>query len=87
MSIAEPSLPIRPYVDRSWRVFPAGSNGEFGLPEELCTVIAEGAGCVVRDAAGAQVYSGPLNGQTGSVATGTGVAGDWTVVDMIADGP
>ena len=73
MSIAEPSLPIRPYVDRSWRVFPAGSNGEFGLPEELCTVIAEGAGCVVRDAAGGEYLDFTMG--WGSVLLGHGHPG------------
>ncbi len=32
---------------RSWRVFPAGSNGEYGLPRDLCTVIDRGRGCQV----------------------------------------
>ena len=40
-------------VQRSLRVFPAGSNGEFNLPPELCTVISRGEGCVVEDTAGA----------------------------------
>ena len=39
-------------ASRSWRVFPAGSNGEFGLPADLSTVIASGAGCVLRDVRG-----------------------------------
>lgn len=34
---------------RSWRVFPAGSNGEYGLPPDLCTVLDHGHGCRVRD--------------------------------------
>ena len=37
---------------RSLRVFPAGSNGEFNLPPELCTVISRGKGCEVVDASG-----------------------------------
>lgn len=73
MSIAEPSLPIRPYVDRSWRVFPAGSNGEFGLPEDLCTVIAEGEGCVVRDATGREYLDFTMG--WGSVLLGHGHPG------------
>ncbi len=34
----------------------------------------------LRDNAGTQVYQGPLNGVTGSVASAAGVAGNWTVV-------
>ena len=29
-------------ADRSWRVFPAGSNGEYGLPRDLVIVIDSG---------------------------------------------
>lgn len=36
-------------ADRSWRVFPAGSNGEYGLPRDLVTVIDSGRGCRIRD--------------------------------------
>ena len=34
---------------RSLNVFPAGSNGEFDLPEELTTVIRRGLGCELWD--------------------------------------
>lgn len=34
----------------------------------------------LKDSAGATVYTGPLNGASGSVATGTGAAGAWTIV-------
>ena len=34
-------------------MFPAGSNGEFNLPPELCTVISRGEGCEIEDTAGA----------------------------------
>lgn len=37
---------------RSWKAFPAGSNGEFGLPAELSTIIASGQGCRLWDADG-----------------------------------
>ena len=40
-------------AQRSLQVFPAGSNGEFNLPPELCTVIARGEGCEVVDTTGA----------------------------------
>ena len=40
-------------AQRSLRVFPAGSNGEFNLPPVLCTVISRGEGCEVEDANGA----------------------------------
>ncbi len=36
-------------VDRSFRVFPGGSNGEFDLPAELATVVRRGVGCELRD--------------------------------------
>ena len=39
-------------ADRSWRVFPAGSNGEYGLPHDLAVVIDRGRGCRIRDLAG-----------------------------------
>ncbi|MEI6656891.1 MAG: aminotransferase class III-fold pyridoxal phosphate-dependent enzyme, partial [Planctomycetota bacterium] len=39
-------------ADRSWRVFPAGSNGEYGLPHDLAVVIDGGRGCRIRDLAG-----------------------------------
>jgi glutamate-1-semialdehyde 2,1-aminomutase len=35
----------RTAVQRSLAVFPAGSNGEFNLPPEFATVIAQGEGC------------------------------------------
>ena len=38
---------------RSLQVFPAGSNGEFNLPPELCTVISRGEGCEIEDTTGA----------------------------------
>ncbi|NIM28124.1 MAG: aminotransferase class III-fold pyridoxal phosphate-dependent enzyme [Gammaproteobacteria bacterium] len=38
---------------RSLRVFPGGSNGEFNLPPELCTVISRGKGCELVDTSGA----------------------------------
>ena len=49
--MTEPSMPEA--VQRSLRVFPGGSNGEFNLPPELCTVISRGEGCVVEDTTGA----------------------------------
>ncbi|WP_413430977.1 aspartate aminotransferase family protein [Crateriforma spongiae] len=39
-------------IERSLKVFPAGSNGEFNLPEELATVIVSGKGCELEDCAG-----------------------------------
>ena len=49
--MTEPDIPEA--VQRSLRVFPGGSNGEFNLPPELCTVISRGEGCVVEDTTGA----------------------------------
>lgn len=40
-------------VQRSLRVFPGGSNGEFNLPPELSIVIRRGKGCELRDSSGA----------------------------------
>ena len=40
-------------VQRSLRVFPGGSNGEFNLPAELSIVISQGKGCELRDTSGA----------------------------------
>lgn len=40
-------------VQRSLRVFPGGSNGEFNLPPELSIVIRRGKGCELRDTTGA----------------------------------
>ena len=39
-------------AQRSLQVFPAGSNGEFNLPPELCTVIARGEGTRAWDVDG-----------------------------------
>ena len=44
----------RTAVERCLRVFPAGSNGEFNLPAELCTVMARGKGCELVDSCGAR---------------------------------
>ena len=49
--MTEPTMPSA--VQRSLQVFPAGSNGEFNFPPELCTVIARGEGCEVEDTNGA----------------------------------
>ncbi|MFQ5974213.1 MAG: aminotransferase class III-fold pyridoxal phosphate-dependent enzyme, partial [Alphaproteobacteria bacterium] len=38
--------------ERARAVFPAGSNGEFDLPEELSMVIERGAGCRLWDTDG-----------------------------------
>ena len=40
-------------VERSLRVFPGGSNGEFNLPPELSIVITEGKGCELKSTSGA----------------------------------
>ena len=40
-------------VQRSFRVFPGGSNGEFNLPPELAIVVRRGKGCELRDSNGA----------------------------------
>ena len=40
-------------VERSLRVFPGGSNGEFNLPPELSIVISRGEGCELQDTTGA----------------------------------
>ena len=40
-------------AQQSLQVFPAGSNGEFNLPPELCTVISRGEECEIEDTNGA----------------------------------
>ena len=40
-------------------MFPAGSNGEFNLPPELCTAISRGEGCEVEDTSGAAFLAFP----------------------------
>lgn len=45
--------PLPEAVQRSLRVFPGGSNGEFNLPAELSIVIQRGKGCELRDSTGA----------------------------------
>jgi glutamate-1-semialdehyde 2,1-aminomutase len=42
-------------AERSLRVFPAGSNGEFNLPPHLVRVITSGQGCRLLDAAGREM--------------------------------
>ncbi len=39
-------------AERSLRVFPGGSNGEFNLPPELTMVVASGEGCELTDTLG-----------------------------------
>ena len=39
-------------ADRSWAVFPAGSQGEYDLPRELTLVLARGEGATVWDTDG-----------------------------------
>ena len=42
--------------ERALAVFPAGSNGEFNLPEELTRVIEHGIGCELWDVEGRHFY-------------------------------
>jgi glutamate-1-semialdehyde 2,1-aminomutase len=58
---------------RSWRVFPAGSNGEFGLPEELSVVLRRGEGCRVWDVTGREFLDFTMG--WGSVLLGHGHSG------------
>jgi glutamate-1-semialdehyde 2,1-aminomutase len=46
------NTPIPDAVQRSLRIFPGGSNGEFNLPAELSIVIDQGKGCELRDSSG-----------------------------------
>lgn len=46
----------QPVIDRSFSVFPAGSNGEFNLPRELSIVIHRGSGCQLWDTEGREFY-------------------------------
>ncbi|MBE7499488.1 MAG: aminotransferase class III-fold pyridoxal phosphate-dependent enzyme [Verrucomicrobiales bacterium] len=47
-----PPEPLDPWPARARALFPAGSNGEFGLPPNLVTVLDRGQGCRVWDTAG-----------------------------------
>jgi glutamate-1-semialdehyde 2,1-aminomutase len=59
--------------DRSWRVFPAGSNGEYGLPQELSVVLRRGDGCRVWDVTGREFLDFTMG--WGSVLLGHGHSG------------
>ncbi len=48
---SQPSPPPS-WRERALAVFPAGSNGEFGIPAELIPVLARGKGCRVWDTEG-----------------------------------
>ena len=58
--MTEPNMPRA--AQCSLQVFPAGSNGEFNLPPELCPVVSRGAGCGVEDTIGAAFldFPGPI---------------------------
>lgn len=58
---------------RAWRVFPGGSNGEFGFPPRLTPVIRDGSGCTVRDGEGREYLD--LTMGWGSVLLGHGHPG------------
>jgi len=45
-------MPAAPFGERSLRVFPGGSLGEYNLPPELAVVLARGEGATVWDADG-----------------------------------
>jgi len=63
----------REAADRSWRVFPAGSNGEYGLPLELSVVLRRGEGCRVWDVTGREFLDFTMG--WGSVLLGHGHSG------------
>lgn len=63
----------RDAADRSWRVFPAGSNGEYGLPQELSVVLRRGEGCRVWDVTGREFLDFTMG--WGSVLLGHGHSG------------
>lgn len=58
---------------RSWRAFPAGSNGEYGLPQDMSLVLRAGAGCRVWDLAGREFLDFTMG--WGSVLLGHGHPG------------
>ena len=63
----------RDAADRSWRVFPAGSNGEYGLPQEMSVVLRRGDGCRVQDVTGREFLDFTMG--WGSVLLGHGHSG------------
>jgi len=62
--------PISEAIQRSLRVFPGASNGEFNLPPELSIVIHRGKGCELRDSSGASYLDFSMG--WGSVLVGHG---------------
>ena len=64
----------------TWR-----NTGTAATVDRSCAISGGTVTLVIRDAAGTQVYAGPLAGQTGSVGTASGVTGDWTIRVDFAD--
>ncbi|WP_242333186.1 MULTISPECIES: hypothetical protein [unclassified Anaeromyxobacter] len=56
------------------------NTGTMASVDRSSAVSAGSVTLTLRDAAGAQVYQGALDGATGSVSTVAGAAGDWTIV-------
>ena len=54
ISSMPPTASTRSWRERALAAFPAGSNGEFGMPPELVPVIERGSGCRVWDTEGAE---------------------------------
>ena len=67
------------WAERSLRSFPAGSNGEFNLPDRLATVIRGGAGCRLVTADGREMLDFSMG--WGSVLVGHA---DRRIIDPVA---
>ncbi len=56
------------------------NTGTMASVDRSSAISAGSVTLTLRDAAGTQVYQGPLDGTTGSASTLAGVTGDWTIV-------
>jgi hypothetical protein len=55
------------------------NTGTSAKVNRSCAISAGTVTLTVKDSAGTTVYAGALNGMSGSVSTGVGVAGTWTI--------
>jgi hypothetical protein len=74
------SLQLTDVVDGTGQLVQTWQNtGTAASINRSCAISAGTVNLTIRDSAGATVYGNVLNGVSGSVSTGTGVAGAWTI--------
>ena len=74
------SLQLTGVTDGSGQlVYGWNNTGTKASINRSCAITAGTVSLTVKDSAGTTVYSGPLNGMSGSVSTGLGVTGTWTI--------